>query len=163
MFDPCLGCTISRFKAIVEEFYAQQTHGSQLVDDNFIHYISSLLMRTGQVSVGLCPPDSPQVSIVPNPTASARKRKRRASNDEDNSGNNQDEVASRSGRPLKPINENEKSTSTQDLCAKYGSSFRIAVNPSTMFRILTGSHSRVRMLMESRASTLNLSPTSPQR
>ncbi len=153
MFDPCLGCTFSRFRAIVQEFFnTQQTSNSQLVDDNFIQYISSLVMGTGQVSVGLSVPDYPQVSIAPNPTASGRKRKRGPS-DGDGSGNERDELASRNTRPLKPMNENEKSTSIQDLYAKYGPSFRIATNPPTIFRILTGSHTRVRTYIWTKSET----------
>ncbi|KAF8313313.1 uncharacterized protein EI90DRAFT_3159752 [Cantharellus anzutake] len=154
-FEGDYGCSISRFKTIVQEHYDAQniSTSDQLIDDNFIQYISSLVIRTGQVSIGLCPPQVPQVFVAPNPMTSARKRKRNKSID---SEENQDEGSSQSTCPLQPIGGDGKSAPLLDLCTAYDSTLRIAANPSTIFRTLTGSHARPSKMTDMAYTVLKL-------
>lgn len=147
-------------RQFIQGFYtSQQPWGIQNVDDGFHTFVWTLLVRQPSVRVGLVPEgDAVEVYIAPqrrrsNLVAKPKKKLlvpepvpfpaldgrdgRRVVTDDSTS----ELVLGR----LQPIPE-ATTCSLETLVYKYGQSLRVAVDPETCFRAITGTHIRVCLL-----------------
>jgi hypothetical protein len=130
-----IGCTVDRLKGLVDLFYEQQpinhtgpsdtvtAKKKQNVDDKYLAYIYTLLTSHPSIIIGTVPPDSPPVWIAAPPHKKG------------------------TAPPRPPVALNAidaKGQSLGELETQYGEGLRIAVDKTTCFVSLTGSHNRVR-------------------
>ncbi|KAF9523601.1 hypothetical protein CPB83DRAFT_821291 [Crepidotus variabilis] len=123
-FDGDLGCSTSRLRDFIHNFYAhKQALHVQNLDDSFCACVWSLLVQQPTVSVGLIPKGvTTDVWIAPPPSA---KRK---------------------GQQVAPqqleLLHDWKSKPLPLLVEQYGENLRMAAEPNTIFAAITGSHVR---------------------
>lgn len=125
------GCSVSRLSTFVNNFYYQPgKRTSQIVDDAFVSYVWSLVVRRPDIRVGLIPQGVPVVWVAPQ-----GGKKSKVSEEE-----------LESLRELQGIDEDFHTTPLHDLKLKYGDRLHIACDLKTTFAVITGSHSRVRFI-----------------
>ncbi|KAF9015475.1 hypothetical protein BDQ17DRAFT_1386204 [Cyathus striatus] len=130
-FDGDLGCSVSRLKDFIIEFYSRSnTSLAQNPDDAFYGFVWSLVVQHPTVRVGLIPDIlTSEVWIAPQISA---KRKAKARGEE--------HVETKPPE-LEPV-PNAKTRTLDDLTYEYGSKLRIALDPDAIYAAITGSHIR---------------------
>lgn len=127
-FDGDLGCNIDRLKVLVRSYYeGLQPSFVQNLDDAFLAFIWRLLRQQPSIQIKLIKETSLEVYIAP-------QKSKKAKADKDTSESTPD-----TGTELI---EEAKTLSLNELLQTYGNGLRIAVDPETCFRALTGSHIR---------------------
>lgn len=154
------GCDVSRLRQFVHGFYAsRRSAGTQNVDDAFHTFVWRLLVHQPSVHVGLVGEGGArEVYIAPQiskrkAVAKPKKKNRKPEPAPFPALDGQDEQSMVtndvlmtdlvSGR-LQPIPE-AASSPLESLVRNYGDSLRVAVDPGTCFRAITGTHIRVRI------------------
>lgn len=120
-----LGCSITEWPKVIKSFYQSSEHGNlQVVDEDFVSYVWSLLVRSPGVRVGIRPNDAPPVWIAPKPAK----------------GTKTDVEA----KPeLQLIGDQVHSSTFSELLEQYGKTLHIAAEHEIIFTTLTGSHVQV--------------------
>ncbi|KAF8526018.1 hypothetical protein BU17DRAFT_41424 [Hysterangium stoloniferum] len=145
-FDGDFGCDASRFKQFVRSFY-ESRHPSvnQTLDDPFYTFTWRLLVQQPSVRVGtVSQGNATEVYIAPTPSkrpVTLKSKKKQVPPvpapfpvlDNIEGSNTSDH--------LDPIPEDEVDSLT-NLVERYGTDLRVAVDPETCFRAITGSHAR---------------------
>ena len=135
---PPPGCDVSRLRDFIAEFYAHEAaagRAAQTVDDAFCAFVWSVVVRQPGVRVGTVPAGAPaEVYVAPQASAVRKARAR---------GDAEGTPAPAASAAGLDIVDDAALRSLEDLRAQYGDQLRIAVDPETSFKALTGSHIRV--------------------
>lgn len=129
-----VGCDVSRLRDFIVDFCTRDSSaGPQVVDNAFCAFVWSVVVQQPGICVGTIPEGiHSEVYIAPQLSA---KRKGKAEGAED--VGNDAQAASLVVIPDSAIRPLE------DLKREFGDGLRIAVDPETSFRAITGSHTRV--------------------
>jgi oxalate---CoA ligase len=163
-----VGCDASRLRQFVNGFYASRPGGSQNVDDAFHVFVWGLLVRQPSVRVGLVREgEALEVYVAPqlSKRRAAAKPKKKVlmpepapfpaldGHNEHSMVTNNDLMSDLFPGRLQPIPE-AATSSLETLVGKYGDKLRVAVDPETCFRAITGTHIRVRVFIMVRVLSL---------
>ncbi|KAI0067924.1 hypothetical protein BV25DRAFT_1819394 [Artomyces pyxidatus] len=128
-FDGDLGCNVSRLHDFIADFFSA-SH-PQVVDDAYLAFVWSVVVRQPTVRVGTVPPGTTtEVYIAPQ---QSKKKKAKAENEE---------IPEPAPRTELVIIPDAAKRTFDELRAQYGDELRIAVDPETCFAAITGSHTR---------------------
>lgn len=133
---------MGRLRQFIDGFYQSQCPlVIQNVDDLFCAFVWGLLAEQPTITVGLMPQgNSAEVYIAPQP--SKQKIQKKSADD------NPDSPCSNRLDPL----PDAATRNYASLIDEYGSNLRVAVDPESCFRAITGGHIRVSMLPSISAS-----------
>ncbi|KAH9835845.1 uncharacterized protein C8Q71DRAFT_99456 [Rhodofomes roseus] len=130
-YDGDLGCDVARLRDFIERFYARRgTTFGQKIDDAYCAFIWAVLVQQPNVRVGVVPEGAgTEVYIAPQKSA---KRKAKAKGEE---------VVEAPPAVLQVV-QDAGAQPLDALRREYGDKLRVAVDPDTIFKALTGSHIR---------------------
>lgn len=164
------GYSTSGWAILVNNFYAtSEGHDSQTVDDEYLSFIWSLVLRQSGVRVGLMPEGVSAVWITPQPSQVRKtkgpksrlkgKGKAKAVDPATEEGDDDPEAVDPGEekviRDLLSIEEDVYTTPLSQLRDIYGDQLHIASDPKTTFAVLTGSHTRVGFCLRPHLSALS--------
>ncbi len=122
------GCSVSRLRHFVSDFYSSHVSAVQNVDDTYFKFIWSIVAQHPSVTVGTTSNPAQGLYFPPQP----RKKGHKSDGDEE-------------AEPVAQLEriEDGRKRSLVDIVNDYGDAVRIAVDPDTCFVVITGSHARV--------------------
>ena len=128
------GSNVTRLQESIELFYTHRAPPRQKLDDAYYAFVWAVLVQQPNVRVGVVPEGAgTDVYIAPQNSA---KRKAKAKGEE---------IAEAAPVVLQVV-QHAAVRPLDELQREYGETLRIAVDPDTIFKALTGSHIRVRCL-----------------